>query len=80
MNKSLTSKKFLLLLSLPIVGSLVTFGIATRVFALDVKAGPIWNNDDAKIKCPVACAAVNGQWDGQWRTTVWGRASVCSCK
>ncbi|MCW5313452.1 hypothetical protein GTQ43_06410 [Nostoc sp. KVJ3] len=43
----------------------------------EVKAGPIWNNDDAKIKCPVAAAAVNRQWNGNWITTIWGKESVC---
>jgi hypothetical protein len=26
-------------------------------FTVDIPVGPIWNNDDAKIKCPEACAA-----------------------
>ncbi len=42
-----------------------------------VKAGPIWSNEDAKIKCPVAAAAVNGEWNGHWVTTVEGKESVC---
>lgn len=46
----------------------------------DVKAGPIWNNDDAKVKCPVAAAAVNREWNGQWTTTVEGQESVCGLK
>ena len=47
--------------------------------ALDAKAGPIWNNDDAKVKCPAACAAIGGKWNGQWTTTVQGKESVCGC-
>jgi len=46
----------------------------------DVVAGPIWNNDDAKVKCPVAAAAVNREWNGAWTTTVWGKESVCGLK
>ena len=47
------------------------------ISAQDVDAGPIWNNNDAQTKCPVAAAAVNGTWNGQWRTTVEGEMSVC---
>jgi ribosome modulation factor len=43
----------------------------------DVDAGPIWNQADAELKCPVAAFAVRGQWNGQWRTTEQGRMSVC---
>lgn len=43
-----------------------------------VEAGPIWNDDDARVKCPVAAAAVNGNWNGQWETTVEGKMSVCA--
>lgn len=46
----------------------------------DVKAGPIWNNDDAKVKCPVAAAAINREWNSQWITTVEGQESVCGLK
>jgi hypothetical protein len=48
-------------------------------FTVDVPAGPIWNNDDAQTKCPVACASHNGQWNGQWTTVVEGKMSVCGC-
>jgi len=43
----------------------------------NIQAGPIWNNDDAKVKCPVVAAAARGVWNGQWRTTVPGKMSVC---
>ena len=46
-------------------------------FAEDVQAGPIWSNDDAAMKCPVAAAAVHGTWNGNWATTIPGRMSVC---
>jgi len=58
----------------------VLFGWASNALALDVKAGPIWNNDDAKVKCPIAAAAANGVWNGQWTTTVPGTMSVCGVK
>ena len=45
-----------------------------------VNAGPIWNNDDAKVKCPVAATAARGIWNGQWKTTVPGVMSVCGVK
>lgn len=55
----------------------VVFGFASNAFALDVNAGPIWNNDDAKVKCPVAAQVYSAQWNGQWTTTAPGKMSVC---
>lgn len=46
--------------------------------AQDVAAGPIWNNNDAQVKCPKVCKNKNG-WNGQWKTTVQGVMSVCGC-
>ena len=45
----------------------------------DVEAGPIWNNNDAKQKCPKVCSDVSATWNGNWKTTVWGSMSVCGC-
>lgn len=46
----------------------------------DVNAGPIWNNDDAKAKCPGVCQnASGGTWNNNWTTTVPGQMSVCGC-
>ncbi len=55
-----------------------------------VNAGPIWNNDDAKQKCPAiikqqaSTLAPSGKstapalsWNKQWRTTTEGKMSVC---
>ncbi len=67
----------LLGLSVTTIGTSMMLGAATPASARDIKAGPIWNNEDAKLKCPVAAAAVGGEWNGQWRTTVWGKESVC---
>ncbi len=46
--------------------------------AFDVRAGPIWNNDDAKVKCPNICQWYGG-WNGNWTTTEPGKMSVCGC-
>ena len=47
---------------------------------VSVPAGPIWNNDDAKVKCPAVTAAAGGTWTGHWRTTIPGKMSVCHIK
>ncbi|XXT18856.1 mannan-binding lectin [Sorangium sp. So ce429] len=47
---------------------------------VDIPAGPIWNHEDAKVKCPVACAAASLQWNGHWTTVISGRQSVCGCQ
>ena len=44
-----------------------------------VNAGPIWNNDDAKTKCPRTCDSVGLKWTGQWYTNDPGKNSVCDC-
>jgi hypothetical protein len=45
-------------------------------FTMDVPAGPIMSDADAQTKAPVVAASYNGQWNGQWTTTVPGRMSV----
>lgn len=65
-------------LSITTIYTSMMLGAATPASAKDIKAGPIWNNEDAQVKCPVAAAAVGGKWNGQWRTTIWGKESVCS--
>jgi hypothetical protein len=49
-------------------------------FTMDVPAGPIWSDDDAKTKAPVIAAGYNGEWTGQWKTIVAGKMSVIGCK
>jgi hypothetical protein len=68
-------------------GVLVTLtwaGVPTAVSAqtrtLAVEAGPIWNQADAEKKCPQVASANGGVWNGQWRTTVPGRMSVCELR
>lgn len=43
----------------------------------NVNAGPIWNQRDAELKCPVVGFAVGGRWTGAWRTVREGQMSVC---
>ncbi len=45
-------------------------------FTLDVPAGPIFDEADAKKKGPIVAASYNGQWNGQWKTVVEGKMSV----
>ena len=47
--------------------------------SFDAQAGPIWNNPDAKSKCPTTCSIYTSHWNGQWTTTVPGKMSVCGC-
>ena len=81
-SKQSMRKTILLTLSIVTIGSSAIFGFADQAQARrnNVVAGPIWNNADAKVKCPVAAAAVNRQWNGQWKTTVPGKKSICGLK
>ena len=45
-------------------------------FKVTVPAGPIWNNDDAKIKGPIVAASRLGQFTGQWNTVVESAMSI----
>lgn len=45
----------------------------------NVSAGPIWNDNDAKARCPRVCDSAHGHWNGQWKTTRPGIESVCGC-
>ena len=44
----------------------------------DIEAGPIWNDEDAQQKCPDVCEE-HGGWNGQWKTIIPGKMSVCGC-
>lgn len=48
-------------------------------FAVDFKAGPIWHQADAEIKCPAVCASHQVQWNHNW-TTLNNGMSVCGCE
>jgi hypothetical protein len=59
--------------------SLGSVAVASPI-VVSVEAGPTWNQSDAESKCPRVAAENGGTWDGQWRTTVMGRMSVCEIK
>jgi len=44
---------------------------------VDVDAGFIQDNNDAKRICPNVCASAGGSWSGQWTNIV--SPSVCGC-
>jgi FtsP/CotA-like multicopper oxidase with cupredoxin domain len=46
----------------------------------DVKAGPIFSNQEAQTKCPTVCQSNHGgTWNNQWTTTIPNKESVCGC-
>ncbi|HEV3092639.1 MAG TPA: mannan-binding lectin [Candidatus Cybelea sp.] len=47
---------------------------------ISVEAGPIWSQSDASTKCPQVAKENGGVWNGQWKTTVPGRMSVCEIR
>jgi hypothetical protein len=75
------------------LGSCLCFSVAAALFSValpsaalaqsrtvDVEAGPIWSQSDAGKKCPEIATKNGGTWNGQWRTTVPGRMSVCEVR
>ena len=53
----------------------ILLAISSNALAIDINAGPIWNNADAQTKCPSVCSSL--KWNGQWKTTEVGVMSVC---
>ncbi len=60
-------------------------GLGPEQIAVDVEAGPIWDNDHAKQRCPEVLEGFlksnpgcQAEWTGHWVTTVWGEMSVCN--
>lgn len=45
-------------------------------FKVNIPAGPLWSNEDAKEKAPKVAAAHQGEWTGQWNTVVENEMSV----
>ncbi|MGH1433346.1 MAG: mannan-binding lectin [Lewinella sp.] len=45
-------------------------------YKVNIPAGPLWSNDDAKEKAPKVAAAHQGTWTGQWTTVVESEMSV----
>lgn len=63
-----------------IVANNSTYAVPNQIsLCADMNAGPIWNNDDAKAKCPTVCSNNKTTWNGQWKTTKPGTESVCGC-
>lgn len=69
---------------LSVVVALVRLAVPSAASAqtrtVTVEAGPIWSQSDAEKKCPEVAKANGGVWNGQWRTTVPGRMSVCEVR
>ncbi len=53
-----------------VAATIVALSISGSAFAIDIKTGPISNNDDAKGKCPGVCSGL--QWNGQSHTLPGG--------
>jgi ribosome modulation factor len=60
-----------------IIFSILCFGGLAE--ARSYSAGPIWNDQDARTKCPAVCISHEAQWNGQWRTVEWAKNSTCDC-
>ncbi|MBF2063577.1 MAG: mannan-binding lectin [Calothrix sp. C42_A2020_038] len=78
-SSHLMKKKILLPLAAMIIGSSAIFSFASQALAGDVIAGPIWNNEHAKERCPQVCSSVGLRWNGNWYTFDPGKNSVCGC-
>jgi hypothetical protein len=53
---------------------------APAALSREIQAGPIWNDFDAKGKCPNVCQRNgNARWNGQWHTIPGTATSVCDC-
>lgn len=55
-------------------GAVILF-TSNSALAVDINAGPIWNNNDAQGKCPSVCSGL--RWNGQWSTAQQGVMSIC---
>ena len=60
-----------------LIGVTLPFTASAQTRTIAIEAGPIWSQSDAQMKCPKVAKANGGVWNGQWRTTVPGRMSVC---
>lgn len=59
----------------------VRLGRSSGRYAVEsIEAGPIWNQTDAEKKCPQVANTNGGTWNGQWKTTVPGKMSVCEVR
>ena len=62
---------------IPLFAALALSAAALPAQARNIEAGPIWNQQDAQVKCPTIAAHWKGKWTGHWWTTVQGKMSVC---
>jgi len=46
----------------------------------EIAAGPIWDANQAKTKCPYIASNNNGTWTGNWRKTGPNHASLCEVR
>lgn len=46
---------------------------------VDVNVDIIWDDKDARDKCPRACSSKKLYWIGTWRKTGWATSYMCSC-
>jgi FtsP/CotA-like multicopper oxidase with cupredoxin domain len=57
-----------------------TIALPVQNASWDVKAGPIFNQQEAEQRCPTVCLNDHGgMWNKQWTTIVPGKQSVCGC-
>jgi Mannan-binding protein len=45
---------------------------------INVYAGPIYSNAEAKTRCALATSTLGSKWNGNWKTVVAGQSSVCT--
>ncbi|MCK6513187.1 mannan-binding lectin [Myxococcota bacterium] len=64
--------------SVAVFFSLMTFSPAASAQVIEVKAGPLRTDAQARVTCPGMCKKVSREWNGQWRVLPAGMA-VCSC-
>lgn len=62
---------------IPLFAAFVATTAVLPAQARNIEAGPIWNQQDAQMKCPLVAAKWQGKWTGHWWTTVQGKMSVC---
>jgi len=62
------------------VGVVLALLQTAAAHACDVNAGPIFNQQQAEQVCPGTCTGAGyTSWNGNWKTTVPGKMSVCGC-
>jgi hypothetical protein len=60
LSGQIMKKKFLLSLGALVIGGSTILSLCSQVLAVNVPAGPIWSNEDAKRVCPAVCTASDG--------------------